>query len=90
MDGWLLMFAVNFIIVFLRAYQTQVIIGGGYFIAFMISNCMGAAIIANTIFVIEVGWGGLVPLSLGGSFGVITSMYIYRKRNLNKSRRKHD
>ena len=84
------MFAVNFIIVFLRSYQTQVVIGGGYIVAFLISNCMGAAIIVNTMFIIDVGWGGLVPLSLGGSFGVVSSMYIYRKRNNKLKRRKHD
>ncbi len=86
---WLTMFAVNFIIVFLRAYQTQVVIGGGYLIAFLISNCMGAAMIVNTMFIIDVGWDGLVPLSLGGSLGVVASMYIYRRNNKSK-RHKHD
>jgi CHASE2 domain-containing sensor protein len=84
------MFAVNFIVVFLKGYQTQVIISGTYVAAFVISLMMGAAILTNTMFVIDYGWIGLIPLSLGGAFGIVCSMYIYRKRNKNKSRRKHD
>lgn len=81
MLDWLAMFAVNFVVVFLKAYQTQVIIGGTYLVAFIISLLMGAAILTNTMFIIGNGWVGLIPLSLGGACGVVCSMYFYRKRN---------
>jgi len=81
MLDWLAMFAVNFVVVFLKGYQTQVIISGTYLVAFFISLLMGGAILTNTMFVIDYGWVGLIPLSFGGACGIVCSMYIYRKRN---------
>lgn len=78
------MFTINFVVVFLKGYQTQIIIHGSYIAAFFTSLMLGAAILMNTMFIIDYGWGGVVPLSLGGAFGIIGSMYIYRKRNKGK------
>jgi hypothetical protein len=78
------MFAVNFVVVFLKAYQVQVIISGTYLVAFVVSLLMGAAILTNTMFIIDYGWVGLIPLSTGGACGLVCSMYIYRKQQKNK------
>ena len=84
MISYLAMFTINFVVVFLKGYQMQIIIHGSYLSAFIVSLAMGAAILTNTMFIIDFGWSGIVPLTLGGAFGIVCSMYIYRKRNKGK------
>lgn len=84
MTEWITMFMVNFILVFLKGYQTQVVISGSYLMGFITSVLMGGTIVVNTIFIIDSGWDSLVPLTLGGAFGLVSSMYIYRKQQEKK------
>ena len=84
MNEWFVMFMVNFIIVLLKGYQTQVIISGSYLMVFATSILMGGALITNTMFIMDSGWDSLMPLTLVGAFGLVSSMYIYRKQQEKK------
>jgi len=80
----LLMFMASFAFIFLKSYQTQVVIGGQYLLAFCISILMSVVQVLTVTLIVTGGWSTLPPLALGGSFGVVAAMYLYRKQNRKK------
>lgn len=80
----LLMFMASFGFIFLKSYQTQVIIGGHYAWAFFVSMLMSVTQVLTVTLIVTSGWASLPPLALGGSLGVVTAMFIYRKQHRKK------
>lgn len=80
----LLMFVASFAFIFLKSYQTQVIIGGHFVQAFIVSTLMSVTQVLTVTLIVTGGWTTLPPLALGGSLGVISAMYIYRKQHRKK------
>ena len=76
---WITSFASSFAMIFLKGFQYQNVIGGHYRAAFLISFAISVAevcliaVIATNLFVT------LIPVSLGGAFGIVLSMYVHRK-----------
>ena len=77
----LLMFLANFAFIFLKSYQTQVVIGGHYLAAFCTSVLMSGTQVLTVTLIVSGGWTSVIPLALGGSLGVISAMFIYRKQH---------
>lgn len=80
----LLMFMANFAFIFLKSYQTQAVIGGQYLVAFGVSTLMSGTQVLTVTLIVSSGWVAFPPLALGGSLGVISAMYLYRKHNRKK------
>ena len=77
----LILFASSFALIFLRSYQTQVVVDGHYITAFFVSNLMAVCQVMTFILLVNNGWDALPPLALGGSLGVVTAMKLYRKQH---------
>lgn len=69
---------MSFCYVFIRGYQSQNMVGGRYQSAFITSYVVGAGEVTNIMLTTQVGWWSIIPLGIGGSFGVISCMYVYR------------
>lgn len=80
----LLMFLANFAFIFLKSYQTQAVIGGQYIVAFCVSTLMSVTQVLTVTLIVTGGWISFPPLALGGSLGVISAMYLYRKQHRKK------
>lgn len=70
---------VSFLVVFLKALQTQVVIKGSKKIAFGLSICMTLSNTINIILVVENTWASLLPIGLGSGLGVVLAMTVYRR-----------
>lgn len=73
-----LQLVLSFGYVFIRGYQNQNMVGGRYYSAFFTSYLVSGAEVTNIMLTTQVGWWSVVPLGIGGSFGVIACMYVYR------------
>lgn len=77
----LLMFMASFFFIFLKSYQTQVVVGGHYKQAFVISSLLSVVQVLTIILISTEGWVTLPPMALGGSLGVVSAMYLYRRQH---------
>ena len=71
---------LGFISAYIKGYQTQVVVSGTYVTAFIMSWLWSGVSLATILLSVENGWDSLIPLGLGGSMGVVLSMYIYRNK----------
>lgn len=71
---------LGFISAFIKGYQTQTVVSGSYHMAFIMSWLWSATTLATVLLSVENGWASLLPLGIGGSVGVVLSMYIYRNK----------
>lgn len=85
----LIMFASSFALIFLRSYQTQVVVGGHYLTAFCVSVLMSVCNVISLVLIVNNGWDIFLPLALGGALGVVTAMKLYRKQH-NKDGETHE
>ena len=76
----LVLILLGFITAYTKGYQVQVIVGGSYSSAFIFSWLINFMNVATILLAVEYGWVSLIPLGIGGSTGIVTSMYVYRKR----------
>jgi hypothetical protein len=65
--------------VFLRAFQTQNVIGGHFLTAAGTSYLMAVGEVAVVLFVVDEGWASIPWVGTGGAIGVTLSMYIHKK-----------
>ena len=79
------MFLVSYGAVFLKGFQQQNVVNGYYKSAGFFGILMAVFEIAVISYVVKAGWSSVVPLGLGASLGVMSSMYIF-----NKFRRKNN
>lgn len=70
---------VCFTYVFLKGFQHQNVIGGKYVSAFLVSYGMAVLEVATVSLIISNGWDSVIPVGTGAAFGIVTSMYVYRK-----------
>lgn len=78
---YLLQFVVSFIAIFLKGFQHQNVIGGKMKSAFILSYFMAAFEVAVVALIVEVGYWSILTVGSGASFGIVSSMYLYRKFN---------
>ena len=71
---------LGFVTAYIKGYQVQVVVSGSYIEAYLFSWFITATNIATILLAVENGWGSLIPLGVGGSAGVVLSMYVYRNR----------
>ena len=71
---------LGFLTGYIKGFQVQVMVGGSYVLAFIFSWFITAINLATILLAVEYGWDSLLPLGIGGSVGVVTSMYIYRNK----------
>ena len=81
MVDWLITFAASFAFIFLKSYQTQVIVGGQYKTAFVLSTLLSGVQVLTVTLIVTNGWGTLIPLALGGSIGVVLAMKLYNTQH---------
>ena len=82
---YLLQFLISFCAVFLKGFQHQNVIGGKFKSAFFVSYLMAVFEIAVVTFVVQQGWASVVPVGTGAALGIVSSMYLYRRINLNRA-----
>ena len=66
-------------LVFLRAFQTQNVIGRHYRTAIITSYLMAIGEVAVVLFVVDYGWESIPWVGTGGAIGVTLSMYYHNK-----------
>ena len=76
----MLLILLGFTTAYTKGYQVQVIVGGSYISAYLFSWAINFVNVATILLAVEYGWASLIPLGLGGSTGIVTSMFVYRKR----------
>lgn len=81
MVDWLITFGASFAFIFLKSYQTQVIVGGHYRTAFTVSALLSGVQVLTVTLIVTNGWETLVPLALGGSIGVVLAMKLYNTQH---------
>lgn len=72
---------VMFLYVFLKGFQHQNVIHGKYKGAFILSYLMAAFEVACVTLVVQNGWASILPVGTGAAFGIVASMYAYRRIN---------
>lgn len=74
-------FVIAFVNVYLKGIQTQNIVTGDYKSAFITSLGMGASNVLFIGLIASDPWASYIPVSLGASLGVASSMY-YKRNGL--------
>lgn len=69
----------TFILVFLRAFQTQNVIHRHYYFAGATSYLMAGAEVAVVLGVVSSGWSAVLWIGTGGALGVTASMFVHKK-----------
>ena len=69
----------TFVLVFLRAFQTQNVIHRHYYFAGVTSFLMAGAEVAVVLGVVSSGWAAVPWIGAGGALGVTTSMFLHKK-----------
>lgn len=72
-------FLASFIMVFLKGFQHQNVIGGHYKLAFIFSYLMAIADITVVSLVVAKGWSIAAPSGTGAAFGIVISMWLHRR-----------
>ena len=74
-----LQFIISFVFVFFKGFQHQNVIGGKYTQAFVVSYLMAIMAVWDVTLIIDRGiWESVLPVGTGASFGIVSSMYLYR------------
>ncbi len=68
-----------FFAVFFRGIQQQNVIGGDYKHAFGVSYLIAGSDVIVISLIVDTGWISFLPIGTGAAFGIVTSMYVYRK-----------
>ncbi len=76
----LIQFTLSFTAVFLKGLQHQNVIGGKYLAAWATSMAMATFDVAVIGYIVQAGWASLIPVGFGASLGIVSSMYLYRKK----------
>ena len=79
-NSMVLLLLLGFLTGYIKGFQVQVMVGGSYVLAFIFSWLITGINLATILLAVEYGWDSLIPLGIGGSCGVVLSMYVYRKR----------
>lgn len=69
----------TFVLVFLRGIQQQNVIHGNYIFAAITPFAIAAAEVATILWISAGGWLSVLPVGIGGSLGIVTSMIIHRR-----------
>lgn len=72
-------FIVMFVYVFLKGFQHQAVIGAKYATSFVLSYLMAACAVVEVTLTVQVGYASILPMGTGAAFGIVTSIYIYRR-----------
>ena len=67
------------ILVFLRAIQQQIVIGGHYLAADVTPFAIAAAEVASVLWVVSAGWVSIPYVGIGGAIGVTSAMWAHRR-----------
>lgn len=70
---------VTFGAVFLKGFQQQNVIGGYIRSAMVFSFLMACFDVAVIALVVDNGWWSVVPVGIGASLGIATSMITFKK-----------
>ena len=82
---YLLQSIVTFFAVFLKGFQQQNVIGGYIRSAIGFSFLMACFDVAVIALVVDNGMWSVIPVGIGASFGIATSMVVFKKiRGVNK------
>jgi hypothetical protein len=71
--------ATSFLTVFLRVLQHKNVVGNHYKLAFMNSWLMACAEVLTISLIVKGGWVIAFTSGMGGSFGVILSMWLHNR-----------
>jgi len=75
----IVLFAAMFLKVFLMGFQSKNVVGNHYRAAFLTSVFMGTSDVILITEVATSGWLSVIPVTLGGSFGIVSSMWTHNK-----------
>lgn len=73
----LLMFAVSFVSVFLRAFQQKNVMGDHYVWITPVSFGMAVAQALTVLIIVDQGLWAIIPMGLGGASGAMLAMYTH-------------
>jgi hypothetical protein len=79
MTEMILLMLSTFVLVFLRAFQTQNVIHRHYYFAGATSFLMAGAEVAVVLGVVSTGWAAVPWIGTGGALGVTASMFLHKK-----------
>jgi len=82
----LLLILSAFILVALRAFQSQNVVHGYYWWAAVTSYALAFGEIALILYVVQQGWSSAIFVGTGGALGVTFAMFVHRRYIHNKSR----
>jgi hypothetical protein len=75
----LILLGASFIMVLLRGFQQQNVIHSYYYWAVLTTWGLSVAEVAMLLYVVKIGWEAVPYIGLGGSFGVVSAMYIHKR-----------
>jgi len=75
----LLLVASAFVLVALRAFQSQNVVHGFYWWAALTSYALAFGEIALILYVVQQGWASAIFVGTGGALGVTFAMFVHRK-----------
>ena len=75
----------TYLLVFMRALQSQQVIAGHYFAAAITPYAIACGEVATVLWVVDTGWSAVPWVGTGGSLGATSAMWVFRR--IKKARR---